>query len=204
MSKKIIEKINELHNQNKHQKIIEIIYSINENERDYEIILLFARALNNVQNYDEALDNLMYIREEGLFDPLWYYRTGYAYYHKNEKNTAKQYFSKAIELFENYDKKNIENFSEISNNIKNLYSLCFENEDKELSFAQRVKLFWKWFEENETEIDDIIKNKNKDIIHFLSHGVKIISDNLAFNIGRNYNFTFNIVVKIIYFISPQE
>lgn len=85
MSKKIIEKINELHNQNKHQKIIELIYSINENERDYEIILLFARALNNVQNYDEALDNLMYIREEGLFDPLWYYRTGYAYYHKNEK-----------------------------------------------------------------------------------------------------------------------
>ncbi|WP_260850257.1 tetratricopeptide repeat protein [Brachyspira hyodysenteriae] len=130
MSKKIIEKINELHNQNKHQKIIELIYSINENERDYEIILLFARALNNVHNYDEALDNLMYIREEGLFDPLWYYRTGYAYYHKNEKNTAKQYFSKAIELFENYDKKNIENFSEISNNIKNLYSLCFENEDK--------------------------------------------------------------------------
>lgn len=204
MSKKILEKIKELHNQSKHQKIIELIYSIDEEERDYEIILFFARALNNVQNYDEALDNLMYIREEGLFDPLWYYRTGYAYYHKNEKNTAKQYFSKAIKLFENYDKKNIENFEEISNNIKNLYSLCFENEDKELSFAQRVKLFWKWFEDNEKEIDDIIKYKNKDIIHFLSHGVKIISDNLAFNIGRNYNFTFNIDGKnYLFYLTPR-
>ena len=47
MNKKIIKKIKELHSQNKHQKIIEIIYSINERERDYDIVLLFP-ALNNV------------------------------------------------------------------------------------------------------------------------------------------------------------
>lgn len=204
MNKKIIKKIKELHSQNKHQKIIEIIYSINERERDYDIVLLFARALNNVQNYDEALDNLMYIREEGLFDPLWHYRTGYAYYKKDEKNTAKQYFHKAIELFENSDNKNIENFEEISRNLQNLYSLCFEDEDKGLSFVERVRLFWEWFEENETEIDDIIKYRNKDIIPFLSNAVKIISDNLEFNISRNNNFTFNIDGKnYLFYLTPR-
>ena len=192
MDRQLIEQIEYLHKQDKHQKIIELIYSIDENERDYIIISLLARAFNNVQNYDEALDNLMYIREDGLFDPLWYFRTGYAYYHKNNKEIAKQYFNKTIEILEN-DPQIIENSEEILNSAKRLYSLCFENnDDNELNFIQRIELFWQWFEKNELEIESMIKYESKEINNFLSNGVKIIYDNLAFNIGKNYDFTFNI------------
>ncbi|WP_300369458.1 hypothetical protein [Brachyspira sp.] len=191
MNKKLIEKIEYLHKQDKHQKIIELIYSINEDERDYEIISLLARAFNNVQNYDEALDNLMYIREDGLFDPLWYFRTGYAYYYKNDKETAKQYFNRTIEILEN-DNKIIDNTEDILNSAKRLYSLCFEYEYNKLNFIDRIELFWQWFEKNELEIENIIKYEFKNINAFLSNGLKIINDNLVFNIGKDHNFTFNI------------
>ena len=73
-----------------------------------------------------------------------------------------------------------------------------------MSFVERVRLFWEWFEENEAEIDDIIKYRNKDIIPFLSNAVKIISDNLEFNISRNNNFTFNIDGKnYLFYLTPR-
>ncbi|WP_245580640.1 hypothetical protein [Brachyspira alvinipulli] len=76
MKKKLLEEIEKLHKNNNHEKIIQIIYSMNENERDHHIISLLARALNNIQNYDEALNNLMYIREEAIDDPLWFLEQG--------------------------------------------------------------------------------------------------------------------------------
>ena len=56
MKKKLLEEIEKLHKNNNHEKIIQIIYSINENERDYHIISLLARALNNIQ-----ISNSMYM-----------------------------------------------------------------------------------------------------------------------------------------------
>ena len=66
----IIEEINELHENDEHEKIIDIITAIPNEERDSELFSLLARAYNNVERYDEALDNLMYIREEGIDDAL--------------------------------------------------------------------------------------------------------------------------------------
>ncbi|WP_256097238.1 hypothetical protein [Brachyspira hampsonii] len=53
----IIEKINQLHENDEHEKIIEIINTIAEDERDIELFSLLARAYNNVGKYDEALNN---------------------------------------------------------------------------------------------------------------------------------------------------
>ena len=98
----IIEQINELHENDEHEKIIEIIISIPSEERNSEILSLLARAYNNVEKYDEALDNLMYIREEGIDDALWNYRVGYAYYYKGDKEIAENYFKKAYDLNNEY------------------------------------------------------------------------------------------------------
>ena len=88
MDKELLEKIETLHNNEEHYSIIELVYSIDESERDYDAISLLARALNNTQNYDEALDHLMYIREDGIDDPLWHFRVGYSYFYKNGKESC--------------------------------------------------------------------------------------------------------------------
>ena len=186
MKRKIVEEIEKLHKENKHDKIIQIIYSMNENDRDHIIISLLARALNNIQNYDEALNHLMYIREEAIDDPLWYFRTGYAYYYSGNKETAKTYIKKTIELIE---KQNIQN-NELYEESERLYKLCFEDEDNNISFTQRVDMFWRWFDENEYEISQMIENKSNELIDFVNNGIKIISDDISFNINKNYEFIF--------------
>lgn len=198
MNKKLLDDIKKLHNKNRHQDIIELINSIDDFEKDYNIISLLARALNNVKDYNGALDNLMYIREDGVDDPLWYFRVGYAYFYKDEKETAKQYLSKAIELIDSYEKK------DILEAAKRLYTLCFEDEDNNLNFIKRIDLFWKWFEENEFLISSMVENQSEDIINFISNGINIISNNISFNVSRNYEITFSIDGKnYLFYLIPR-
>ncbi|MEI0540325.1 hypothetical protein [Brachyspira pulli] len=198
MNKKLLDDIEKLHNKNRHQDIIELINSIEDFEKDYNIISLLARALNNIKDYNGALDNLMYIREDGVDDPLWYFRVGYAYFYKDEKETAKQYLSKAIELIDSYEKK------DILEAAKKLYTLCFEDEDNNLNFIKRIDLFWKWFEENEFLISSMVENQSEDIINFISNGINIISNNISFNVSRNYEITFSIDGKnYLFYLIPR-
>lgn len=192
----IIEKINQLHENDEHEKIIDIITEIPEDERDIELFSLLARAYNNTERYDEALDNLMYIREEGIDDALWNYRVGYAYYYKGDKENAKMYFKKSYDL--NDDDTDAYNF----------YMLCSEDKDDGINFEERVNRFWKWFEENEKVISDFIEKKSDmssdEIVKFVSNGVSLISNDLQFNFGGDYEFTFTIEGKeYLFYLTPR-
>ena len=192
----IIEEINQLHEDNEHEKIIDIITEIPEDERSAELFSLLARAYNNIEKYDKALDNLMYIREEGIDDALWNYRVGYAYYYKGDKENAEMYFKKAYDL--NNDDTDAYNF----------YMLCSEDKDDGINFEERVNRFWKWFEENEKVISDFIEQKSnmssEEIIEFVSNGVALISNNLQFVFGGNYEFTFTVEGKeYLFYFTPR-
>ena len=192
----IIGEINQLHEDNEHEKIIDIIKEIPEDERSAELFSLLARAYNNIEKYDEALNNLMYIREEGIDDALWNYRVGYAYYYKGDKENAEMYFKKAYDL--NNDDTDAYNF----------YMLCSEDKDDGINFEERVDRFWKWFEENEKVISDFIEQKSDmssdEIIEFISNGVALISNNLQFVFGGNYEFTFTIEGKeYLFYLTPR-
>lgn len=192
----IIEEINQLHENDEHEKIIEIITAISNEERDSELFSLLARAYNNIEKYDEALDNLMYIREEGIDDALWNYRVGYAYYYKGDKEKAENYFKKAYDL-DNED-----------TDAYNFYMLCSEDRDYGINFEDRVNSFWKWFEENEKVISDFIDKKSDmssdEMIEFVSKGVSLISNNLQFNFGGNYEFTFTVEGKeYLFYLTPR-
>ncbi|WP_297206045.1 tetratricopeptide repeat protein [uncultured Brachyspira sp.] len=192
----IIEQINELHENDEHEKIIEIIISIPSEERNSEILSLLARAYNNVEKYDEALDNLMYIREEGIDDALWNYRVGYAYYYKGDKEIAENYFKKAYDL----NNEDIDAY--------NFYMLCSEDIDDGINFEERVNRFWKWFEENEKVISDFIDKKSdmtsEEIVEFVSDGAALISNNLQFNFGGDYEFTFTVEGKeYLFYLTPR-
>lgn len=192
----IIEEINQLHENDEHEKIIEIITAISNEERDSELFSMLARAYNNIGKYDEALDNLMYIREEGLDNALWNYRVGYAYYYKGEKEKAENYFKKAYDL----NNEDIDAY--------NFYMLCSEDRDDGINFEERVNRFWKWFEENEEKISDFIDNIDKfssdEMIEFVSDGVALISNNLQFNFGGDYEFTFTVEGKeYLFYLTPR-
>ena len=192
----IIEEINQLHENDEHEKIIEIITAISNEERDSELFSMLARAYNNIGKYDEALDNLMYIREEGLDNALWNYRVGYAYYYKGEKEKAENYFKKAYDL----NNEDIDAY--------NFYMLCSEDRDDGINFENRVNRFWKWFEENEKVISDFIDKKSDmssdEIIEFVSDGVALISNNLQFSFGGDYEFTFTVEGKeYLFYLTPK-
>lgn len=106
MNENIIDKINQLHDENKHQEIINLI----ENSGmplDYELTCLLARAYNNMdishseensEYLKKGLELLLSVKEQGENDPLWNYRTGYSYLYSGQEEEALKYFNHAVAL----------------------------------------------------------------------------------------------------------
>lgn len=63
-----------------------------------EIIGILARAYNNVDNYEKALELLKSIEEYEKDTNVWNYRIGYSYYYLDNYLEAKKHFLKAIEI----------------------------------------------------------------------------------------------------------
>jgi tetratricopeptide (TPR) repeat protein len=88
------------HDTDEHKKILAEIDKIPREFWDYEVTNLYARALNNSEQYEEALDTLMNIRTQGRNDRLWHYRIGYSLYFLGKEEEAAKYIKKAIDLGE--------------------------------------------------------------------------------------------------------
>ncbi|MDR2186304.1 MAG: suppressor of fused domain protein [Treponema sp.] len=93
----IIPRLKKWHDEDEHQKIIDAIEGIPRNTWDYELSSLYARALNNMERYEEALKILLDIEEAGREDGVWYFRVGYALYYMDRKEDAAEYFQKAVD-----------------------------------------------------------------------------------------------------------
>ncbi|MCM3293398.1 SMI1/KNR4 family protein [Paenibacillus sp. MER 180] len=85
-----MDQLNQWHEDDEHQRIVDALLAIPENERDYETISRLARAYNNLELYEEALHHFDSIAEAGQHDPLWHYRVGFALYHVNRYVDAVQ------------------------------------------------------------------------------------------------------------------
>ncbi|MDR2110677.1 MAG: tetratricopeptide repeat protein, partial [Spirochaetaceae bacterium] len=85
------------HDDDEHQKIIDAIAGIPRDSWDYELSSLYARALNNMGRYGEALEILLGLGEAGKEDGVWYFRVGYSLYYLNREAEAAEYFQKAID-----------------------------------------------------------------------------------------------------------
>jgi tetratricopeptide (TPR) repeat protein len=93
----LIEQLKKWHDHDEHQNIIDAVEKIPRDTWDYELACLYARALNNLERYEEALNLLMEIEEQGKEDGFWYFRAGYALYYLNREAEAAEYFQKAID-----------------------------------------------------------------------------------------------------------
>lgn len=77
--KQLMKKCKRWHDDNLHANIIEAILELSPAERDYDLTCILARAYNNLGKFDEAIELLESVKEEGKNDILWYYRIGFAY-----------------------------------------------------------------------------------------------------------------------------
>ena len=98
MENNLIETLNILHKEGKHQEIIDKIETLPSEEMNPEIIGILARAYNNVNNYEKALELLKSIEEYEKDTNVWSYRIGYSYYYLDKYLEAKKHFLKAIKI----------------------------------------------------------------------------------------------------------
>jgi tetratricopeptide (TPR) repeat protein len=99
----MLSRIHAWHENDEHENILDEIDKIPREFWDYEVTCLYARALNNLERYEEALDHLMHIKTHGRNDALWHFRTGYSLYYLGEEDEATGYFQKALDLGDNSD-----------------------------------------------------------------------------------------------------
>ncbi|MED3549206.1 SMI1/KNR4 family protein [Cytobacillus praedii] len=98
MNQTLFEQLNKWHEEDEHQKIADLLIAIPDDERDYEVISLLARAYNNLGLYEKALYQLEDIAGAGKQDSLWHYRIGYTLYHLGRFEDAVQAFRRSDQL----------------------------------------------------------------------------------------------------------
>ncbi|MFB9326355.1 Imm51 family immunity protein [Paenibacillus aurantiacus] len=98
MEPNLYAQIMQWHKDNEHQQIVDTLLKIPPADRDYDMISSIGRAYNNLSLYEEALEQLTSIAEQGKNDPLWYYRIGYSYYYLKRYEEAAGVLSAALEL----------------------------------------------------------------------------------------------------------
>ena len=94
----MLSRIQDWHKQDEHKKILEEIDKIPREFWDYEVTCLYARALNNSRQYEEALNLLMHIKTVGKNDAVWNFRIGYSMYFLGKEAEATDYIRRAIDL----------------------------------------------------------------------------------------------------------
>lgn len=181
MNEDIKKQIEEWHKTGRHQEIIDVLERIPVAERDYDTIGILARAYNNVDDgCGKAAELLESIREEGEEDPLWNFRMGYSQYFLDNNTDALRYFTKAYEL--NPEDKDAQYFIRQCN----IY----------VPLAGRVERFWSWFVENEAKLSEMIHPETQDdadeFMAFVREGTALISENMNYNLGGDYEFTFSV------------
>lgn len=98
MDKKLLKQIEKWHKNFAHENIIRAVLEIPEENRDYELTSILARAYNNLEKYDKAVKRLLCVKEQGENDPLWLYRLAYSYFYLSEEKKALELLKKSKEL----------------------------------------------------------------------------------------------------------
>lgn len=98
MREELLERLETWHEEDEYEKIVDAVQEIPVEERDYELVNHLGRALNNLERYEEAVEQFLTVAEEGADDPLWQYRIGLAYYYLEQYEKAEQAFERSDEL----------------------------------------------------------------------------------------------------------
>lgn len=98
MREELLEQLQTWHEEDEYEQIVQAVMDVPAEERDYELISHLGRALNNLERYDEAVEQFLTVTGEGQDDPLWHYRIGLAYYYLERYDEARTAFENADRL----------------------------------------------------------------------------------------------------------
>lgn len=127
-------KLDILHSKNKHKEVIATIEALSEEEKTPLILGKLARAYNNIDEYEKALEILLKFEDEEKNSSTWNYRVGYAYYFLKDNIKAEKYFSRALEL--NPKEKDVDFF------LARLYRI-FGNEQSDKNNIEKALEYYK-------------------------------------------------------------
>ncbi len=189
------------HEEEEFQKIVDAVLALPEDERDYELTGQLARALNNLGDYETAAEFLLSVEEEGSSDPLWHYRLGYAYFNSNMFKQAKEEFEKVLQLTPEDDDAQMylewceEELSPTAKTDRlNDRLMATEALMVGVTFRERTDAFWQWFTQREAVLAEMVKKRNEEeadkLIEMVAEGVRLLGEDVNFNIGGDYEFTF--------------
>ncbi|GIP29031.1 hypothetical protein J23TS9_41610 [Paenibacillus sp. J23TS9] len=98
MREDLLAQLDEWHEEDKFEEIVDAIMDIPAEDRDDVLISHLGRAMNNLERYEEAIEQFLTIAEEGKEDPLWHYRMGLAHYYLDQYDDALREFEIADQL----------------------------------------------------------------------------------------------------------
>ncbi|WP_208920973.1 SMI1/KNR4 family protein [Paenibacillus uliginis] len=98
MREDLLAQLDEWHEEDEFEEIVDAVMEIPTEDRDYVLISHLGRAMNNLERYEEAIEQFLTISEEGKDDPLWHYRMGVAYYYLEQYDDALREFEIADQL----------------------------------------------------------------------------------------------------------
>jgi len=98
MKQSLLENLQKLYDNKKYQEIVDTLLEIEPEQWGYDLTCIFARALNELGEYDDALGYLLKVAQQGRKDYMWYVRIGYTYYLKKKYKDASKMFEKALKL----------------------------------------------------------------------------------------------------------
>lgn len=199
----LLKQLSQWHEKDEFQKIVDTILEIPEDERTLDLTGQLARALNNLGDYETAVEILLSVEDEGKNDPLWHFRLGYAYYYSNMFEQAKAEFEKVLQLTPEDEDARIfldwceEELSPTAKTDKlNARLMAAEAIMTGVTFRQRADEFWLWFARHEAKLTEMIDKREEDDhgegVGFISEGVRLIGEDVNFNMGGDYEFTFTV------------
>lgn len=98
MKQSLMENLQKLYNKCEYQKIVDTLLEIDPEQWGYDLTCIFAHALNELGEYDDALGYLLKVAQQGRKDYMWYVRIGYTYYLQKRYKDASKMFEKALKL----------------------------------------------------------------------------------------------------------
>ena len=198
------------HEEEEFQKIVDAVLALPDDERDYESTGQLARALNNLGDYETAAEFLLGVEEQGDNDPLWHYRLGYAYFNSRMFKQAKEEFGKVLQLTPDDDDAQMyvewceEELSPTAKTDRlNDRLMATEALTAGITFRERVDAFWQWFTQREALLAEMVEKREEEeadkMIEMVAEGVRLLGEDVNFNIGGNYEFTFAVEGQVYLF-----
>jgi tetratricopeptide (TPR) repeat protein len=158
------------HEEDEFQEIVDAITELPEEERDYVLTSHLGRALNNLGQYEEGLEQFQTIEEEGKEDPLWHYRIGISYYYLKRYEQALEAFTAADQL-EPDDEDTLEFLGWIKRKLaKRAAKKAVAKPEKKPVVAVDTANFWDDSEDafaqyiSESPTDDLIASVEEELV----------------------------------------